>query len=325
MGRREAELPITGAYHLDRTLSQLTMGRGNPTLRHTERVAQLTLATPEGPVAVAATHKGTPGVADAAGDGGMLRVVCDGAGADWVMPHMSALFGLRDDPSGFAPDGRLGRVAQEQAGVRLVRFPAIFHRLVQVVLQQLIAFRDACRGWRLLVTRHGDEVPGSDGLYYAPTAERIAGLAVYQLMECEITPKHARVILAMAKQAAAIERRWNAGDDPAASNDSAAVAAARDRLCGFLESQPGVGPWTTGYLRGTGLGDADALVLGDYGHPHQVAYFFTGEERSDDAEMVRLLAPFRPHRFRVLQLLIAGAPTPPRRGPRRARLGERFR
>ena len=67
------------------------------------------------------------------------------------------------------------------------------------------------------------------------------------------------------------------------------------------------------------------MVLGDYGHPHQVAHFFTGKDRSDDAEMLRLLEPHRPHRFRVLNLLIMGAPPAPRYGPRRASLRERFR
>lgn len=302
--RLEITLPIVGPYDLDRTMSVLTMGRGNPCLRHNETTAQLTLRTPEGPVALAANRVGEE-----------LRVIADGAGSEWIEPHLPGLFGLEDDPSGFDPGGRLQRPARKIAGLRLPRLPVVSERLTQVVLQQLISFRDACRAWRLLIRRYGEEVPGSEGLFHAPSMERLGRLAVHELMACEVPPKHARVVLQLAKQSAGIERLWNTGRDPAAI----------DRLSEYLLKQPGVGPWTVGYLRGAGLGDADAVVVGDYGHPHQVAYFFTGEEKGDDEQMLRLLEPYRPHRFRVLMLLILATPTPQRHGPKRTPLRERFR
>lgn len=297
-------LPVDGPYDLDRTMSVLTMGRGNPCLRHNEKVAQLTLRTPDGPAALAATREGDS-----------LSVISDGPGAEWITPHLPAVFGLLDDPGGYRPEGKLGQAAQSIEGLRLPRLPLVFERLVQVVLQQLISFRDACRAWRLLVRRYGEEVPGSDGLFHAPSAQLLGGLAVHELMACEVPPKHARTVLLMAKQAAALERLWAAGTDPGAI----------DPLSEHLLKQPGIGPWTVGYLRGAGLGDADAVVLGDYGHPHQVAYFFTGEEKGDDAQMVELLEPYKPHRFRVLLTLILATPAPPRRGPKRTPLRERFR
>lgn len=297
-------LPITGPYQLRASLSVLTMGKGNPWMRHNDTQGQLALNTPAGRVALAATHSGD-----------RLEIVADGPAAEWIAPHLPALFGLEDTLDGFAPTGKLKRIADRHTGLRLVRLPCVFDRLVQVVLQQLILFRDACRGWRQLVQRYGDEVPGSGGLYFAPTAQTIASLATYQLMECDILPKHARTILMLAKQASALEQSWDSGTD----------GVNLDRLSSHLLAQPGVGEWTVGYLRGAGLGDADAVVLGDYGHPHQVAHFFTGKERSDDAEMLRLLEPYRPHRFRVLMLLILGAAPAPRYGPRRASLRERFR
>ncbi|MEO0528989.1 MAG: hypothetical protein AAF266_00280 [Planctomycetota bacterium] len=300
----QATLPIVGPYDLDRTMGVLTMGRGNPCLRHNEATAQLTLHTPEGQVAIAANRSGEA-----------LHVFADGPGSVWVEPHLAAIFGLEDDPSDFQPGGRLQRAADELAGLRLPRLPVVTERLIQVVLQQLISFRDACRAWRRLVQRYGEEVPGSEGLFHAPTAERLGRLAVHELMACDVPPKHARLVLTVAKLSAGLERLWDGGREPEAI----------DRLCEFLEKQPGIGPWTTGYLRGAGLGDADAVVLGDYGHPHQVAYFFTGEERGDDEQMLRLLEPYRPHRFRVLMLLILATPAPPRHGPKRRPLRERFR
>lgn len=300
----DTTLPIVGPYDLGATLMVLTMGKGNPCLRHDDRRAQMTLDTPEGPVALAATH---------AGD--VLRVLGEGPGAGWIEPHLAAIFGLTDRLDGFEPEGRLKRIADENRGLRLPRLPTLYARAVQVVLQQLITFRDACRGWRLLVQKHGEEFPGSGGLFYPPNAGTIGKLAVHQLMECDIAPKHARVILALSKQAAGLERLWDAGVDPDAV----------ERVSRFLLGQAGIGQWTVGYLRGAGMGDADAVVLGDYGHPHHVAYFFTGEERGDDEQMVRLLEPYRPHRFRTLLLLIQGAKAPPRRGPRREPLRYRFR
>lgn len=285
-------------------MNVFSMGRGNPCLRHNRSVAQLTLNTPDGPVALAATR-----AADE------LSVLCQGPGADWVEPHLPAVFGLLDDPSSFRPEGKLRRLAQEVEGLRLPRWPVVFERLVQIVFQQLISYRDACRAWRLLVRRYGEEVPGSVGLFHAPTAQRLGGLAVHELMACEVPPKHARVALQLAKQAAGLERLWATGTEPVAI----------DRLSGFLLTQPGVGPWTVGSLRGAGLGDADAIVLGDYGHAHHVTHFFTGEERGTDDQMVELLESYRPHRFRVLVILIQAAKPPPRRGPKRPPLRERFR
>ncbi|MEM6798351.1 MAG: hypothetical protein AAF589_02450 [Planctomycetota bacterium] len=301
-------LPIDGPYDLDATLLTLTMGTGNPCLRHDTRRAAMTLTTPDGRVAIRAER-----AADA------LLVATEGPGAEWIEPRLPGVLGLNDDAAAFQPEGRLGRLAKQHAGIHLPTLPMVFPRLVQVVLQQLISFRDACRGWRRLVQTYGEaageSLVGGEELFHTPPAERIARLATSEFAACDILPKHGRVIRELARQAAGLERLWGAGE----SDDGV------DRLCDYLLRQPGVGPWTVGYLRGAGLGDADAVVPGDYGHPHHVASFFTGAQRSDDAEMLRLLEPYRPHRFRVLMLLIRGFPPPPRRGPRRASLRSRLR
>ncbi|MEM6331354.1 MAG: hypothetical protein AAF790_14065, partial [Planctomycetota bacterium] len=150
MGEADFYLPIEGAYDLDRTLGVLTMGRGNPCLRHTGRAAAMTLATPAGPVAVLVERCGGGGVAGRDGnssDGGVggggggtsssdrLRVAATGPGAGWVEPCLPAMLGLRDDPSGLvaravAGGGKLGRLAKPPAGVRRPTVPVVFHRLV---------------------------------------------------------------------------------------------------------------------------------------------------------------------------------------------------
>ena len=63
-------------------------------------------------------------------------------------------------------------------------------------------------------------------------------------------------------------------------------------------------------------GDADAVPVGDWHLPGHVGNALAGEPRADDARMLELLEPFRPHRGRVLRLLVSGVAAPPRRAPR---------
>jgi hypothetical protein len=47
-----------------------------------------------------------------------------------------------------------------------------------------------------------------------------------------------------------------------------------------------------------------------------VSWLLAGERRGDDARMLQLLEPYRPHRYRVVRLAFAGGTRPPRRAPR---------
>jgi 3-methyladenine DNA glycosylase/8-oxoguanine DNA glycosylase len=79
---------------------------------------------------------------------------------------------------------------------------------------------------------------------------------------------------------------------------------------------PGVGPWTAAEVTAVAFGDPDAVSVGDYHVPHQVARALAGEDRADDARMLELLAPFRGHRARVVRLIVHAAIREPRRAPR---------
>jgi len=63
------------------------------------------------------------------------------------------------------------------------------------------------------------------------------------------------------------------------------------------------------------LGDADAVSVGDYHLAGLVGWSLSGV-KTDDAAMLELLEPYRPHRQRVIRLLEIGGTYPPRRGPR---------
>ena len=83
-----------------------------------------------------------------------------------------------------------------------------------------------------------------------------------------------------------------------------------------LRALPGIGAWTAAEVSLVALGDADAVSVGDYHLPHHVAWALAGEARADDARMLELLEPYRGHRGRVIRLVVAGHPGPPRFGPR---------
>ena len=85
-----------------------------------------------------------------------------------------------------------------------------------------------------------------------------------------------------------------------------------------VTSLRGIGPWTATSVAGIAFGDPDAVVVGDYHLPSIVAWNLVGERKADDARMLELLEPFRPHRARVVALLARAGGHPPRHAPRRA-------
>jgi 3-methyladenine DNA glycosylase/8-oxoguanine DNA glycosylase len=56
---------------------------------------------------------------------------------------------------------------------------------------------------------------------------------------------------------------------------------------------------------GHGLGDPDAVPVGDLHLPRLVARALAGERDADDRRMLELLAPYGGHRFRLVRLLLA--------------------
>ena len=67
-------------------------------------------------------------------------------------------------------------------------------------------------------------------------------------------------------------------------------------------SLPGVGEWTAAETAQRAFGDADALSVGDYHLAKMVGWRLLGRP-IDDAAMVELLEPLRPHRHRAVRLL----------------------
>jgi len=72
-----------------------------------------------------------------------------------------------------------------------------------------------------------------------------------------------------------------------------------------LLSIDGVGPWTVSCLSAFTWGDPDTVIVGDSGIPSLLASTLAGDRRATDEQMLELLHPYRPHRYRVLKLAFA--------------------
>jgi 3-methyladenine DNA glycosylase/8-oxoguanine DNA glycosylase len=286
--RRRFELD--GPYDLGRSLLLGDHGRRNPTLHWSGTNVLLRASrTPEGPVTVALVL-----------DQRALEAEAWGAGAEWLLDALPKLLGLDDRPPRF--DGKLGRVQRELPGIRVTRAVDLFELLTSYVIRQRVAWRDAVASQLAILRAHAEPAPGPGELRLPLAPEQWRSLTTADLAGFGIERKRASTLLLLARKAEQI-RGW-------ATLPSETFAAR-------LEALPGIGPWTRAMVQGHGLGELDAVPLGDYDLPSMVSWFFVGEARADDARMLALLEPFAGQRFRVLRLLWAAGLHAPRFGPRK--------
>ncbi|MEM7405465.1 MAG: hypothetical protein AAF458_09255 [Pseudomonadota bacterium] len=286
-------LPVPRGYSLALSFNHVGMGRADPTQQVRGVEGALALQGPDGPLSIAALQEADH-----------LDVFVWGADSEWIRPRLPALFGLLDRPFAFQPDApSLRRLARRYAGLHLTRLPRLSTRLMQIVMLQLISWRDATRAWRRFISAHGVAAPGITVLRAPPRMSTVARLSPEAFVACGLTHAQGRAIINIAAHERLVERQ-------SAQAPGAAVAA--------LTGLHGIGPWSANYLLGTACGFADAQLLGDFGLPHSVAWTLTGAPRADDAQMLELLEPYRPHRFRIVRWIWASAIHAPRRGPRMA-------
>lgn len=279
-------------YSLRRSLSDQRMGRGDPTLRLSSNVLEIAAYTAGGPASLRAEVRNRG-----------VHVRGWGPGAECLSAQAHDLLGFADPAAGFRPpEGPVRRLWRRAPGLRLGRFPSVYVRTVQAVLQQLITTKEGLRSWRRLTLTLGTPAPGPLGLHLPPRAEAISDAPGYVFSACGIVEKRARTLKRVARAADRLER--------AGSEGWAALEPELLRL-------PGVGPWTAEYVRGSALADPDAVMVGDYGLPHAVAWVLAGEPRATDQRMLELLEPFRGNRYRVIRLLHTSGGNAPRRGHRR--------
>lgn len=238
---------------------------------------------------------------------GQVEVEAWGPGAEAMVEACPKLLGLHDNPGNFQPEYEpMQRMLRKRQGLHMPTVPDPFRILVQVILGQRVRWQDAARSFERLVRKHGSIAPGPNSqLMIMPEARYLSRLPSHEYASVGVEQQRARIIVRVAQS----HRRITEVLDMTPED-------AKARLRAF----PGVGPWTEGMICVRALGLADTVPTGDLKLPHLVIWGLTGEARGDDDRMVELLEPFRPHRWRVIQLLETSGKHPPKFGPR-ARLG----
>jgi 3-methyladenine DNA glycosylase/8-oxoguanine DNA glycosylase len=232
------------------------------------------------------------------------RCVAWGSGAQEFTDMLPAMLGVDDDASDFVPrDPTVAAAHRRVPHLRLGRTGLVLEALIPAVIEQRVPGADAFRSWRVLVSKYGTPAPGPApaGMRVPPSAEAWRHIPSWEFHRANVDPRRAQTVVTCARRADSLERLMSR---PAAQ----ALEA--------LTSLPGVGEWTAAETAQRAFGDADAVSVGDYHIPKMIGWTLLGRP-VDDAMMLELLEPMRPHRHRVVRLLEAsGLAYEPRRGAR---------
>ncbi len=284
---------------LPATWGTLRRGSGDPAWRVRGGWTFRGINTPEGPV--------TLGVLVQSADD-EVRAQAWGAAdaAEWVLEALPTMLGRDDDVSGFVLGHEgLRRTWLARAGWRVPKTGLVMEALVPAIIEQKVTGQEAFAGQRALVRRFGTPAPGPGAamdLWVPPTPAQLLLIASWQWIQMGISPQRSDTVMRAARMAGRLEER--ALVDP-------------ERVAARLRAVPGVGLWTVAETAQRALGNADAVSFGDYHVAKNIGWALTGEE-VDDEGLARLLAPYRPHRYRIQRLVELGGLSRPRRGPRMA-------
>jgi len=286
---------FAGTASFGHTLAPLRRGPRDPCFQITgDGAIWRTSLLPTGPVAARISRV----AADAA------RCEAWGSGAEEFVETLPALLGADDDASDFVPrDQTVAAAHRRVPHLRLGRTGRVLEALIPAIIEQRVPGADAFRAWRVLVSKFGTPAPGPAParMRVPPSAEVWRNIPSWEFHRANVDPRRAQAVVSCARRAASLERLL-----------SRPSAQAREALM----SLPGVGEWTAAETAQRAFGDADAVSVGDYHIPKMVGWTLLGHP-VDDAGMLELLEPMRPHRHRVVRLLEAsGLAYEPRRGAR---------
>jgi 3-methyladenine DNA glycosylase/8-oxoguanine DNA glycosylase len=285
-------IPVPGPVDLRLTLGPLRHGFGDPTIRLTATQAQRATRTPDGPASLELLRRSDEVEATAWGPGGA-----------WALEHAPELVGCRDDPGALRPRHRLVRdLAVRVSGLRLCRSRAVMETLVPTIVEQRVTSAESMRSIQRMTHLFGEPAPGPLALRLPPDPELLASLPYYELHRVGVERRRAELVRAVCRHRGRLEEIVDLPSGEAERR---------------LTALPGIGPWTSAYVRQVALGDPDAVITGDFHFPHTVAWALAGEERAGDERMLELLEPYRGQRGRVQRLIVVGSPRAPRRGWKR--------
>jgi 3-methyladenine DNA glycosylase/8-oxoguanine DNA glycosylase len=208
---------------------------------------------------------------------------------EWGMSAARALVAIDDDPREFLAIAHQHPLVSELAATfdcRLPRAPTVFECFARAVIEQLVTTMEARAAIRRLFRRAG-ELVGATELRASPTAAAVLRVPAWEMHAIGIGSRRSRTLREGARRGAALERLRSV--EPGVAVEK-------------IQSLPGVGPWTANHVALNAFGFSDAVPVGDLHAPYLVSGALTGHQ-GDDAAMLEALAPFRPHRARVVDLI----------------------
>lgn len=222
----------------------------------------------------------------------LARGECSDEDTAWALDAARGLAALDDDPTEFFAIARQHPLVERLArryDCRLPRSVTVFESFARLVIEQLVTTWEARTSTRKLFGHAGQLVEGTR-LRAAPTPKAVLGVPPWKMHAFGIGIRRVRTLREGARRGAALERLR--AIDPAIAIEK-------------MQSLPGVGPWTANGVARAAFAYADAVPVADF-HAHDVVSLALTGERGDDARMLELLEPFRPHRARVAKLLMMG-------------------
>lgn len=322
----EGLVDLGGPIDLPRTLSVLQRGAGDPSIRLDPGAGSMTggprgtpgagawmchrIYDPTGAPLGAATLRFDQRTASTV----RVRVAAAGPG---ISPELvsglaarrgAQILGAQDswqetelllDALGDQLSAALVRVRRRHPGVRLPATGGLFDQLVTATFEQKVTHHQARTGWRGLLRRHGEPAPASALVPTPPwmrlplTGPALRRIPSWEWHQLWVQPALSKTIQRVAERATSIHRL---GARTQAETESVAELGLR------LRAIPGVGEWTVAEALQRSHGAADLPSVGDYHLSNFVGAAMTGA-RTDHAGMLRLLAPYAPHRQRIIRLL----------------------
>jgi 3-methyladenine DNA glycosylase/8-oxoguanine DNA glycosylase len=214
---------------------------------------------------------------------------CPADDVAWAMTAARGMAAVDDDPRDFlrmADAHPLVRDLAAKFDCRIERIPTVFESFARAVIEQLVTTFEAKAAIRRLFWLAGEVVEATE-LRAPPTAKAVLGVPPWRLHAMGIGSRRSRTLREGARRGASLERLRDVPPELATEK---------------LQSLPGVGPWTANLVAGTALGWSDAVPVGDFHAPYLISEALTGTQ-GGDAAMLEALAPFRPHRARVVRLI----------------------
>lgn len=287
----------TPAHPVDlrKTLSPLSRGSFDPTMRWDGSSVWRTMRTPAGSVTLHLSVRGAG-----------VQAAAWGPGAEWAIAGVPELLGEGDDSDGFDVSGNpfLRDAHRRLAGLRLLRTNLVLEVMLPAILEQKVTSVEARRSWRHLITQHGDAAPGPapEGMRVFPDPRVWRMIPSWDWHRAGIDPQRSRTALAAASVAKGLERTLSLGRGSM-------------EISSKLQSVAGVGIWTAAETSQRAHGDPDSVSVGDYHLPALVGWALIGKPVDDDG-MLELLEPWRGHRQRVMRIIGGSGFAKPRFGPK---------